>query len=242
MSWPIAPSGTLTTVTTTYLASVVNALATWAGLSNASNYPLTNVAINETAGVTASGAALSIVSPALTGGATVTTAKGLQIAAQKVSGVTTAYAISQEGASDLNYFAGSVGIGTATPAYMLDVAGTFRALTTGGGGTSAANFDGDGSGDQLVIRGHSNTNQQLAVGYHTTGNYGVIQALFQGIAFEPLVLNPAGGFVGINTTAPTSPLQVVGLVTYASDALAGSGGLTSGALYKDSTGGLHVKL
>ena len=51
-----------------------------------------------------------------------------------------------------------------------------------------------------------------------------------------------GGNVVIGGTAATAPLQVVGLVTYASDSAAGTGGLTAGALYKDSSGGVHVKL
>jgi hypothetical protein len=50
------------------------------------------------------------------------------------------------------------------------------------------------------------------------------------------------GYCGIGTTGPTSPLQVAGIPTYASDAAAGSGGLTAGAFYKDSGGGLHIKL
>jgi hypothetical protein len=50
------------------------------------------------------------------------------------------------------------------------------------------------------------------------------------------------GSVGIGiATTPTSPFQVV-LTTYASDAAAGSAGLTVGAFYKDSSGGVHTKL
>lgn len=50
------------------------------------------------------------------------------------------------------------------------------------------------------------------------------------------------GNVGIGTNTPTAPLQVVGTPTYASDAAAGSGGLTAGAMYKHSDGSLHIKL
>jgi len=39
------------------------------------------------------------------------------------------------------------------------------------------------------------------------------------------------GEVGINTTAPTSKLHVVGLIEYATNALAITGGLTVGAFY-----------
>ncbi|HEY1897558.1 MAG TPA: hypothetical protein VGG62_14860 [Terracidiphilus sp.] len=59
----------------------------------------------------------------------------------------------------------------------------------------------------------------------------------------PLVLNQlSGGKVGIGTAVPTAKLQVVGLATYATDAAAGAAGLTSGAFFIDSTGGLHAKL
>jgi hypothetical protein len=50
------------------------------------------------------------------------------------------------------------------------------------------------------------------------------------------------GKVIIGGTVPTSPFQVVGIPTYASDAAAGTGGLTAGAMYKDAAGGAHFKL
>ena len=46
--------------------------------------------------------------------------------------------------------------------------------------------------------------------------------------------------VGINTTTPTSSLQVVGLPTYADNTAALAGGLTAGAFYRTSTGVLMV--
>ena len=52
----------------------------------------------------------------------------------------------------------------------------------------------------------------------------------------------SGGNFGIGTTSPTSPLQVVGVPTYASDAAAGTGGLTAGAAYKHSDGSAWWKL
>jgi len=43
---------------------------------------------------------------------------------------------------------------------------------------------------------------------------------------------PGTGNVGIGTTSPTSPLQVVGLPVYANNAAAIAGGLTAGAFYR----------
>jgi hypothetical protein len=51
------------------------------------------------------------------------------------------------------------------------------------------------------------------------------------------------GNVGIGTAAPTSPLQVVTLPTYTSNATAAAGGLTAGAFFKVSVAGeyfVHV--
>jgi len=48
------------------------------------------------------------------------------------------------------------------------------------------------------------------------------------------------GRVAIGTAVPTSPLQVVGLPAYASDAAAGGGGLTTGAFYKTNGAGTGV--
>jgi hypothetical protein len=60
-------------------------------------------------------------------------------------------------------------------------------------------------------------------------------------ASNRLFINTSGQ-VGIGVTSPTSKLHVVGLPTYASDAAAGTGGLTSGAFYLDASGGVHAKL
>lgn len=54
---------------------------------------------------------------------TVGTSYGFHAAAQKVSGVTTGYGVASDGASDLNYFLGNVGIATTTPFTKLSVQG-----------------------------------------------------------------------------------------------------------------------
>lgn len=50
--------------------------------------------------------------------------------------------------------------------------------------------------------------QDLLIGYSTGKTGGYIQAVWQNIAYTPLSLQPNGGFVGINTQAPTHPLHI----------------------------------
>lgn len=75
---------------------------------------------------------------------------------------------------------GMVGIGTTAPISALTVVGTTL--------------------DTLVI-GESNaaTGKHMRIGYDVAGDYGVIQAAHETVAFTPLVLNPSGGNVGIGT-------------------------------------------
>lgn len=93
---------------------------------------------------------------------------------------------------------GRLGIGTASPGQKLTIEGD--------AGGANANW----SLSQLQIQG-SNTNQRLTVGYDTTNEQGVIQAGKNGTGWEPLLLNPAGGNVGVgNTGNPISALSVLG--------------------------------
>jgi len=91
---------------------------------------------------------------------------------------------------------GNVGIGTTSPANKLTV-------------TANDVFNQDSSG-QIVIRGASNTNKALLLGFDTTSNYGYLQAIEQGTSTRPLNLQPFGGNVGIGTISPTAKLNVSG--------------------------------
>lgn len=98
--------------------------------------------------------------------------------------------------TSINYVAGDVGIGTNSPVSPLQIAG-------------------DGS-YQFHISGATNPNRRLRMGYDTNYNYGAIQALNFGTVFENLMLNPAGGYVGIGilSASPTATLSVSGTTDF----------------------------
>jgi hypothetical protein len=73
---------------------------------------------------------------------------------------------------------------------------------------SAGAYPSTGLYGQLEITGLSNTAQRLALGYNTSNNAGYIQAILNASAFEPLLLNPSGGVVGVGTVAPAYSLDV----------------------------------
>lgn len=114
--------------------------------------------------------------------------------------------------SDIYYNTGKVGIGTASPSYKLQVHGAGRIF-----------WDADGLAAnvglaQFSVGGVSNTNKNLWLGFDTSANVGVIQAGVSGASWNNLVVCPAGGNVGIGTTAP---LEVLSLAAGASIALDG---------------------
>jgi hypothetical protein len=96
---------------------------------------------------------------------------------------------------------GQVGIGSAS-------------WTTGAPTTAKLVIQGDDAGApplQLSIRGNSDTNKRLLVGYNTSSNYGSLQSYGAASTASNLLLNPVGGNVGIGSTAaPTQPLDVKG--------------------------------
>ncbi|HBE60665.1 MAG TPA: hypothetical protein DDW56_25025, partial [Cyanobacteria bacterium UBA11366] len=99
----------------------------------------------------------------------------------------------------INPTGGNVGIGTTTPNRTL---------------TIKADYSATADAQQLLIQGATNTNYQLLLGYHTTNNYGSIQAMNQTVGVRPLVLNPAGGNVGIGATTPGAKLTIQTLNDY----------------------------
>jgi hypothetical protein len=90
---------------------------------------------------------------------------------------------------------GRVGMGTASPSTSLHV------------NSATAAFNSLG---QFLISDSADTNRQLRFGYDSTIEAGWIQASKVNTNFEPLLLNPNGGNVGIGTSAPTDALSVSG--------------------------------
>jgi Chaperone of endosialidase len=70
------------------------------------------------------------------------------------------------------------------------------------------------TGQQLSIQGATNPSQQLLIGYvsdgetSSSGGFGTIQATWDGYYNTPLLLNPNGGGVGIQTTNVTNSLTI----------------------------------
>lgn len=89
-------------------------------------------------------------SPIFLSSGAITTAYGVHIGAQEVAGVGTGYGLYQAGASDDNYFAGRVGVGTPSPARALEVsAGDNVARFTSSGANSFIELKNSGSGSNI---------------------------------------------------------------------------------------------
>jgi len=87
---------------------------------------------------------------------------------------------------------GNVGIGTTTAATKFVVAADATDSDVG----------------QLRVIGSTSNAKMTNVGYHTTNNYGFIQALIAGTGYSPLSIQPNGGNVGIGTSNPSHQLTV----------------------------------
>jgi hypothetical protein len=102
-----------------------------------------------------------------------------------------------------------LGIGTSSPAYKLDVTGSGRVTTsfsvggapTGYGVLQVVSDDTNAAPRQLSIRGTTNGNKNLFLGFNTTSDFAAIQAIIDGTGYVPLVLQPSGGNVLVGGTA-----------------------------------------
>ena len=96
--------------------------------------------------------------------------------------------------------AGNVGIGTASPATRLQSASDVTDPNVG----------------QILASGVTDTNKRLSMGFHTTSNYGFIQALIAGTNTYDLVLQPNGSNLGLGVTpsAWTSGAKALQIKSY----------------------------
>ena len=68
-------------------------------------------------------------------------------------------------------------------------------------------INADAGNEQFVIRRSSANNEQLILGVHSS-DYATIQAVEQGVSWNPIALNPNGGNIGIGLVAPQSELSI----------------------------------
>jgi uncharacterized protein with putative carbohydrate binding module len=135
---------------------------------------------------------------------------------------------------------GNVGIGSSTPISSLSITGRGGIMplsiasssgvmmlemeqngNLGLGTTTAGNplvvsrdaVSGPGvDAGQLCLTGSTSGNKKTCIGFDTTGNFGFLQPVISGTAFQPMAINPYGGNVGIATTTPGDKLSVAGLM------------------------------
>lgn len=86
---------------------------------------------------------------------------------------------------------GNVGVGSSNPPSILTVTGTNTGTTS--------------STPQLLITDAADSNERLRIGVDNTGNgNGFLQSWKEGTGAQNLLLNPAGGRVGVGTATPAS--------------------------------------
>jgi len=81
-----------------------------------------------------------------------------------------------------------------------------------GRGNPGSNFAGDPGAAQLILTGSTSTNKRLALLYDTTNDIGLIQAVTVGTGANPLMINGAGGNVGVGRTSASYALDVNGYI------------------------------
>ena len=91
---------------------------------------ITNVQLLGTGDIT-SAIAVRAASPSRKGTGVMSNAYGVNILPQRITGVTNGYGVYQEGASDLNYFAGNIGVGKTNPSNPIEAANG-ASLSAGG--------------------------------------------------------------------------------------------------------------
>lgn len=96
---------------------------------------------------------------------------------------------------------------------------------------------------QIMIRGNSDANKRLLIGFDTTNNRATLQSYTASGTTGPLLLNPVSGLVGIGTSSPSARLTVEGSIsaTGGSGFIFGTGGDADGGLFSPSDGVVTLK-
>lgn len=175
------------------------------------------VVIGSAAATTTNAYIIKSSGTSLSGGASITNLYGLYLIAQKSASITNSWGIYQNGASDLNYFAGNIGIGTTTPNNKLDIYSTTK---------SAIGFSGASGDTYKWTMGMDKSNG---------GRFAIASSTALGTT-DRLVID-GNGNVGIGIASPAYKLDVDGAVK-ATDYYSGdySQGLTTDIVVKGSDG------
>ena len=105
---------------------------------------------------------------------------------------------------------GSVGIGSTSPAYKLDVSGDINFSTSlkFGSVTVLSNSSTDVYANIRVIRSQSTLNDGMYIGYDSTGTTSAHLRFFANGQNERMRIDASSGSVGIGTTSPGAKLDV----------------------------------
>jgi hypothetical protein len=113
---------------------------------------------------------------------------------------------------------GRVGIGASS------IASTTNKLTLQGDVTSTFS-----TADQLTIRGNTDNNKRLLLGFDTTVNVASLQSYTGATAKGPLLLNPAGGPVGVGKVDPSVAFDVTGAIKASTSITSGTSMAANGS-------------
>ena len=143
--------------------------------------------------------------------------------------------INGAGGSAINIISSGVGIGTTSLG-----GGQGKLFVANDVTLASGNYAGDVSA-QIMAVGSANPLKRLALMYDTTNNIGLVQAMIAGTGTSPLILNGAGGNVGIGTTNPSYTLDVNGTIATRTDIRFNGTGLNASdkKLYSPADGDLE---
>ena len=110
-----------------------------------------------------------------------------------------------------------------TPA--LTLAGTGAATFSSSVTAVTQGLNSDFNAGAFIARASSSSTKYVQIGFDETNTYGWIQSLQQGVAYRNLILNGAGGNVGIGTSSPDTLLHLAatqGTLKIASNSTSGA--------------------